>query len=35
MDICIVEFQSLHAFDFIPALPCLGGLADESMDEAM
>ena len=28
MDICIAEFQSKDGFDVIPALACLGGLAD-------
>ena len=34
VDICIAEFQSEHAFDFIPALSCLGGLIDECTGEA-
>ena len=34
MDICIVEFQSQDTFDFIPALPHLGGLTDECVGEA-
>ena len=29
MDICIAEFQSKDALDFIPVLSCLGGLVDE------
>ena len=34
MDICITEFQSKDALDFIPALSCLYGHADEHVDEA-
>ena len=29
VDICIAEFQSQDAFDFIPAIPCLCGLMDD------
>ena len=29
VDVCIAEFQSKDALDFIPALPCLGGPMDE------
>ena len=35
VDICIAEFQSQGAFDIIPALPCLGGLTDECVGEAV
>ena len=34
MEICIAEFQSQDAFDFISELPCLDGLADECVGEA-
>ena len=35
MDVCIAEFQSKDALDFIPALSCLSGLADKYVGEAM
>ena len=35
VDIGIAEFQSQDAFDFIPALPCLSGLVDECVGNAL
>ena len=35
MNIHIAEFQSQDAVDFIPAISCLGGLADECAGEVM
>ena len=35
MDICITDFQSEDALDFILAMSCLGGLMDECVGEAM
>ena len=34
VDVGFAKFQSEDAFDFIPALSCLGGLMDECVDEA-
>ena len=34
LDSCTAQFQSQDAFDVIQALPCLGGLVDESVGEA-